>query len=214
MHEVLLHVVNLWDIAESIAWGTENIRRNSIGDPLVLMNVSRLWSQFITSYPRLWSHLLINTDDEDVLEYLQLFLQLSYNTQLFIVLHGSAAVGGGIMAELLKVGDRIGALVYPPSVSRPTLAGFGFHLGVPHDRPQHIGRWYELEVQSSMRRRQYMNPFPASIQSLWVDGLFLLSHLVTLPYFLSLSSLSMRISLDEDVPLVHQELSSRPLRGL
>ena len=206
----------LWDIAEGIAWGTETIPRNSISDPLALMNVSQLWSQFIPSYPRLWCNLLIDTDDEDVLDHLKLSLQLSRNRQLFIVLHGSAAVCDGIVAELLRVGDRIGALVYPPSVSRPTLAEFGFHLGVLHDQAQHICQWYELEVQSAMRRRQNMNrySFPASIQSLWVDGLFFPSHLVTLPYFQSLSSLSMRISLDEDVPLVHQELSSRPLRGL
>ena len=206
MHEVLLHVVNLWDIVECMAWGTENIPRNSISDPLVLMNVSRLWSQFVTSCPQLWSHLLIDTDNEDVLEHLQFFLQSSYNTPLFIVLHGSAAVGSGIVAELLKVGDRIDVLVYPPSVPRSTFAGLGFHLRVPHDLPQHIGRWYELEVQSSMRRRRYMNSFPASIQSLWVDGLFLPSHLVTLPYFQFLSSLSMRISLDGDLPPVHHEL--------
>ena len=86
------------------------------------MNVSRLWSQFITSYPRLWSHLLVNTDDEDVLEYLQLFLQSSYNMQLLIVLHGSAAVGGGIMAELLsgRGGGGSGMLIFDEPAHPPT----------------------------------------------------------------------------------------------
>jgi hypothetical protein len=97
MHEVLAYVVNLWDIAESRAWETEVIPKNYISDPLVLTDVSRQWSQFITWSSQLWSYLLIDTDDEDALEYLQLFLKLSRNRQLFIALHGSAAVCDAIV---------------------------------------------------------------------------------------------------------------------
>jgi hypothetical protein len=202
MHEVLLYVVSLWDLAESRAWGTP---RNYISDPLVLTNVSRQWSKFITSSPQLWSYLLIDTDDEDVLEYLQLFLQLSCNRQLFIFLHGSAIVCDAIMVDLLEVGDRIGALVYPPNVSLSTLAMFQFYLGAAHDQLQQICQWYEVEAQSSTQPQQDMNrySFPTSIQSLWMDGLFLLSNLVTLPHFQSLSSLSVRISVDSALPPAH-----------
>jgi len=111
MHKVLLYAVSLWDIAESTARGTEITPRNYMGDPLVLMNVSWRWNLFVTSSPQLWSYVLIDTDDEDVLEYLQLSLQLSCNTKLFIVLHGSAALCDTLLRDLLRVGDRIGTLV-------------------------------------------------------------------------------------------------------
>jgi len=203
MCEVLLYVVSLWDIAESRAGGTEIIPRKYSSNPLVLMNVSRLWRKFITSTPRLWTYVLIDTDDEDVLEYLQVFFQLSRNMQLFIFLHGSAVVCDAIMADLLTVGDRIGALVYPPGVSLSTLAMFQFYLGEAHD--QQIRQWYELEGQSPMQPQQHMNrySFPTSIQNLWMDGLFLLSNLVTLSHFRSLSSLSVRLSIDGGFPPAH-----------
>ena len=202
MHEILMYVVSLWDIAESRARGTEIIPGNYISGPLFLMNVSRRWSKFITASPQLWSYLLVDTDDEDVLENLQLSLRLSRNRQLFIFLHGSAIVSDAIMADLLGVGDRIGALVYPPNVSLSTLAMFQFYLGEAHDQ---ICQWYGLEVQSSMQPQQDMNrhSFPTSIQSLWMDGLYLLSNLVTLPHFQSLSSLSVRISVDRGLPPAH-----------
>jgi len=200
MHEVLLYVVSLWDIAESREWGTGIILRNHISGPLLLMNVSRGWSDFITSSPQLWSYLLIDTDDEEVLEYLQLCLHLSRNRQLFIFLHGSATVCDAIMVDLLGVAHRIGALIYPPKPSLSTLAMFQFYLVEAHD--QQICQWYELQMQSSTQPQQDMNrySFPTSIQSLWMDGLFLLSNLVTLPHFQSLSSLSVRISVDIGLP--------------
>jgi hypothetical protein len=206
MHEVLLYVVSLWDIAESKAWRTGTTPRNYTSGPLLLMNVSRRWSNFITESPQLWSYLLIDTDDEEVLEYLQLSLLLSHNIPLFIFLHGSAIVCDAIMVDLLGAGNRIGALVYPPNVSLSTLAMFQFYLGEAHD--QQICQWYELEVQSSMQPQQNMNrySFPTSVQSLWMDGLILLSNLVTLPHFQSLSSLSVRLSVDRGLlpPLNHR----------
>jgi len=205
MHNVLLYAVSLWDIAESRAWGTEIIPRNHMGDPLMLMNVSRRWSLFITSSPQLWSYVLIDTDGENVMEYLQLFLQLSCNTKLFIVLHGSAALCDTILVDLLRVGDRIGALVYPPNVSRSTLARFQFYLGASHDQLEHVCRWYKLEVQSTMQPQQFLNhySFPTSIQSLWMGGQIPLSRVVTLSHFQSLSFLSVRISLDMAIPPAH-----------
>jgi len=201
MLEILLYVVSLWDIAESRAWGTGTIPRNNISGPLLLMNVSREWCKFITSSPQLWSYLLIDTDDEEVLEYLHFSLLLSGETRkLFIVLHGSAIVCDAIMVDLLGVANRIGALVYPPNVSLSTLAMFQFYLGEAHD--QQICQRYELQMQSSTQPQQHMNhySFPTSIQSLWMDGLFLLSNLVTLPHFQSLSSLSVKISVDRGLP--------------
>jgi hypothetical protein len=202
MHEVLLYSVSLWDIAESRTWGTEIIPRNHMGDPLVLMNVSRRWSQFITSSPQLWSFMLIDTGDKDVLEYLQLFFLLSRNRRLFIVLHGNGSVCGRVVMDLLRAGDRISTLVYPPNVSRFTLARFQFYLDAPHDQLEHICRWYKLEVQSGTQPQQYLKhySFPISIRSLWLDGLFPLSRLVTLSHFQSLTFLSVRISIDAVVP--------------
>jgi len=201
MHEVLLYAVSLWDIAESRARGTEIIPRNHMGDPLVLMNVSRRWNLFITSSPQLWSYVLIDTDDEDVLEYLQLFLQLSCNSKLFIILHGSAALCDTLLVDLLRVGDRIDALVYPPNVSRSTLA----RVGASHDQLEHVCRWYKLEVQSAMQPQQVLNhySFPTSVQSLWMGGLFPLSRVVTLSHFQSLLFLSVRIGLDMALPPAH-----------
>ena len=198
MHEVLLYAVSLWDIEESRARQTEIIPRNYMGDPLVLVNVSWRWRQLVTSSPRLWIYVLIDSDDEDVLEYLQLFLHLSRNMKLFIVLHGSAALCDTILVDLLRVGDRIGALVYPPDVSRSTLARFQVYLDASHDQPEHVCRWYKLEVQSVVKPQQCLNhySFPTSIQSLWMGGPFPLSRLVTLSHFQSLSFLSVKISLD------------------
>ena len=202
MHSILLYAVSLWDIVESRPWETEIIPRNSIGDPLVFVNVSRRWSQFITSSPQLWSYLLIDTDDEDVLEYLQLFLRLSRNAKLFIVLHGSAVLCDAIVVDLLQVGDRIGALVYPPNVPPSTLGRFQFYLSAPHDQFEHVCRWYKLEVRSP---QHYMNhySFPTSIQSLWMDKLLPLSRLMALSHFQSLSSLSVRISHDRFLSTAH-----------
>lgn len=202
MREVLLYAVSLWDITESRAGGTEIIPRKSISNPLVLMNVSQPWRTFVTSTPRLWTYLLIDTDDEDVLEYLQVFFKMSGNMKLFIFLHGSAVVCDAIMADLLAVGDRIGGLVYPPNVSPSTLAMFQFYLGEAYDQPQENCQWCELEGQSPMQPQHDMNrySFPTSIQSLWMDGVFLLSNLTTLSHFQSLSSLSVRITHDRGLP--------------
>ena len=204
MHLVLLYAVNLWDIVESRPWETEITPRNYMGDPLVLMNVSRRWSQFITSSPQLWSCVLIDTDEEDVMEYLQLFFLLSCNRRLFIVLHGSGDVRDGIVMDLLRVGDRIDTLVYPPNVSRSTLARFQFYLGASHDQLKHV--WHKLEVQSDMQPQQDMDPYslPISIQNLWMPGLFPLSRLATLSHFQSLSFLSIKISLDRVLPPAHK----------
>ena len=153
MHEVLLNVVNLWDIAESRSWGTDFIPRHYIGDPLVLTSVSRLWSQFITASSQLWSHLLIDTDGRDIMEYPQLFfLLLSRNRRLFIILHGSGDISDGVVMNLLRVGDRIDTLVYPPNVSHSTLAKFRFFLGTSHERLEHVCQWHKLEVQSPCNR--------------------------------------------------------------
>jgi hypothetical protein len=209
--------INLWDLAESRAWGTEVIPRQYISDPLILTSVSRRWSQFITSSPQLWSYLVIDTGDEDVLEYLQLFLRLSRNAKLFIVLHGSAALCDAIVVGLLRVGDRIGALKYPPNVSRSTLARFRFYPGTSHDQLEQVSRWYKLTVQSGMPPRQYRNhySFPTSIQSLRVVGLLPLSRLVTLSHFQYLSFLSVRISLDGFLPPAHSYRLELPrLEGL
>jgi hypothetical protein len=215
MHEILLYSVSLWDIAESRAWGTEIIPRNHMGDPLVLMNVSRRWSQFITSSPQLWSYMLIDTDGEDVLEYLQLFSLLSRNTRLFIVLYGSSNVSGRIVMGLLRVGDRIDTLVYPPNVSRSTLARFQFYLDASHDQLEHVCRWHKLEVQSGMQRYSKQYSFPISTQLLWMGGAFSLSRLVTLSHFQSLTFLSVRISLDGFLPPAHSyELQLLRLEGL
>ena len=198
MHSVLLHAVSLWDIAESRVWGADIIPRKHWSDPLVLMNVNRRWSQLITSSPLLWSHVLIDTDDDDVLDYLQLFLLLSRNKRLFIVLHGSGSVYDDILVQLLQVGSRIDTLVYPPNVSRSTLARFRFYFGTSHED---IWRWSGLEVQSGTQPQRCLHyTFPISMQSLWMSGLFPLSRLVTLSDFQSLSSLSVRISLDRALP--------------
>jgi len=212
MHEVLLYAVSLWDIAESRAREPEIIPRNHMGDPLILMNVSRRWCQLVTSSPRLWSYLLIDTDDEDVLEHLQLFLHFSRNMKLFIVFHGSVALCETILTNLLRVGDRIGDLVFPPNVSRSTLARFRVYL---ETSPEHACRWYGLEVQSVMQPQQYLNhySFPTSIQSLWMDGLFPLSRLVTLSHFQSPSFLSVRISLDMALPPAHRYRLELPCLG-
>ena len=201
MHSVLLYAVSLWDIAESRVWGADMIPRNHWGDPLVLMNVSRGWGQFIASSPQLWSYVLIDTDDEDVLEYLQLFLLLSRNRRLFIVLHGSGDVCGDIMVHLLQVGDRIDTLVYPPNISRSTLARFRIYLGTSHDQLEDVCRWCKLEVQSGTQPQRYLHyTLPISTQSLCISGLFPLSRLVTLSDFQSLSFLSVRISHDRALP--------------
>ena len=199
MHSVLLYAISLWDITESRVWGAEMIPRNHWGDPFVLMNVSWGWSQFITSSPLLWSYVLIDTDDDNILEYLQWSFLLSCNQHLFIVLHGSNNVCSDILMHLLQVGDHIETLVYPPTVSRSTLTRFQVYLGTLHDQPEHI--WQKLEVQSSMQPQRYLHyTFPISIQSLWMGGLFPLSRLMTLSHFQSLSFLSVRISHDRASP--------------
>ena len=195
MHDVFLYVVSLWDIAESRAWETEIIPRTHIDGPLVLTSVSQRWSRFVTSSSPLWSYLIINTADEDVLEYLQLFLLLSRNRRLFIVLQGSTVVCDAIVMDLLRVGDRIDTLIYPPSISRPTLEKFGVCSEIAHDQLGLISPWCRLSV---MQPRQDMNDysFPTRIQGLWIDGLFPLSKLGMLLHFQSLSCLSLTICPD------------------
>ena len=206
MHLVLLYAVTLWDIAESRVWGADMIPRNHWGDPLVLMNVSRGWSKFITSSPQLWSHVLIDTeDDDDALEYMKLSFLLSRNRRLFIVLHGRGDVCGDILVHMLQASNRIDTLVYPPNVSPSTLTRFRFHFGASHDQLQHIRRWCKLEVQSGTQPQRYLQyTFPISTQSLWMSGLFPLSRLVTLSDFQSLSFLSARMCLDTALPPAHK----------
>ena len=70
MHDVFLYAVSLWDIAESRLRETEIIPRSHIDDPLALTSVSQRWCRFVTSSSPLWSYLIIDTGDEDVLESL------------------------------------------------------------------------------------------------------------------------------------------------
>ena len=194
MHEVLLHVVSLWDIAESRAWEPKMIPRYHISSALVLTSVSQQWCQFVISSSWLWSYLPIDTDDEDALEYSQLFLHLSRNHRLFIVLHGKAVVCDDIVMALLRVGNRIDGLVYSPNISHSTLAKFKFYLREAHLQLQQICPWYELEVHSVMQPQQHMDYyyFPTSIRGLWMDGLFalLLPNLPTLAFSKPLISFS------------------------
>ena len=212
MHEVLLNVVNLWDIAESRAWGTEVISRHYISDPLVLMSVSWQWSRFITSSSQLWSYLFIDTDGKDIMEYLQLFFLLSRNRRLFIILHGSGDVCDGIVMNLLRVGDRIDTLVYPPNTSHSTFAKFWFYLGTSQEQLERVCPWYKLEVQSVIQPPQYVDPylFPTSLQSLWMDGLFPLPELGALSYFRSLSFLSVNVALSYFRPPSSFDMDGRP----
>jgi len=203
MYDVFLYVVNLWDIAESRAWEPKIIPRYHKSSALVLTSVSQRWSNFVISSSRLWSYLLVDTDDEDALEYLQLFLHLSHNCRLFIVLHGGAVVCDDIVMDLLRVGNRIDGLVYESNISRSTLAKFGCYLREPYSQLQ---SWYKLEVQSVTQPQHRMDyySFPTSIHSLWMDGLFPLPKLVTLSHFQYLSSLSVKIGLDSGLYLVHE----------
>jgi hypothetical protein len=197
LHEILLYVIDPQRIAGSRALETEYIRGHTNG-PLVLTNVSWRWSRFITSSPLLWSYWLIDTDDDDALEYLQLFLLLSRNTPLFIALHGRAVVSDTIATALLRAGDRISALLYPPNVSRSTLAKLGLCQDPARNQIEPSCPWYKLEVQSVTQSSQHTNHyyFPTLIQSLSIGVPFTLSNLVTLSHFRSLSSLSAKISLD------------------
>jgi len=162
MYDIFLYVVNLWGIAESRARELKVIPSYYISSALVLTSVSQRWSQFVISSPQLWSYLLIDTDDDNALEYLQLFLHLSHNFRLFIVIHGSAVVCDDIVMDLLRVGNRIDGLVYGLDISRSTLAKFGCYPREPYSQ---IQPWYKLEVQSVMQPQQGMNyySFPTSI---------------------------------------------------
>jgi hypothetical protein len=197
MQEALLYVIDPQRIAGSRAWVAEFIRGPTNG-PLVLTNVSRRWNRFITSSPLLWSYLLIDTDDNDALEYLQLSLLLSRNTRLFIVLHGSAVVSDTIATALLRAGHRINSFLYPPNVSQSTLAKFGVCQEPARNQIEASCPWYKLEVQSVTQPSQATNhySFPTSIQSLSIDVPVSLSNFATLSHFQSLSSLSAKISLD------------------
>jgi hypothetical protein len=203
MHDILLSVVSLQDITENGVWGTEVTPSNRKNGPLVLTSVSRRWSQFITSSPQLWSHLLIDTNDGDALGHLQLSLLLSCETPLFIALHGSAVVSDAIVMALLQVGDRIKTMIYPRNVSPSTLAKFRLYLGPVHHQIESNYPWHELEVQSVIGTRQhtYHYSFPTSIQSLWMDALFPLSNtnIVMLSHFQSLSFLSVRLGHDTGI---------------
>jgi len=200
MHIVVLYAVSLWDIAENRARETGIASRRQMISPFALTGVSRRWSQFIISSPQLWSYLLIDTDDDDALEYVQLSLLLSRNTRLFIVLHGSTVLCDAIVIALLRASDHINALVYPPNVSRSTLAKFPPGLVAEH---YPTCPWHRLEMQSVMRSQKHTNhfSFPTSIQCLWLDGLFPPYNLISLSHFPSLSFLSMRISPDRGLSL-------------
>ena len=195
MHDVFLYAVSLWDIAESRTWETEIIPRSHADGPLALTSVSQQWNRFVTSSPPLWSYLVIDTGDEDVLESLRLFLLLSRNRRLFIVLRGKVVVCEAIVTELQRVGDRIDALIYPPSISHPTLGKVGVYPELAHDQLESIRPWYRLSV---MQPRGHVNDysFPSSLQGLWIDGPFPMSHLGILSHFRSLSSLSLTFYLD------------------
>ena len=212
MYEVLLYVVNLWGIAESRAWEPKLIPRYHINSAPVLTSVSQQWCQFVISSSRLWSYLLIDTDDEDALEYLQLFLHLSGNHRLFIVLHGRTVVCDGIVMDLLRVGNRIDALVYEPNMSRSNLAKFRFYLKEAHFPLQQNCRWYELEVQPVTQPQQHKDyySFPTSVRGLWMDGLFPLPNLPTLSQFQYLASLSVEIGLDRSLSLVNKRRLELP----
>jgi len=122
MYEVLLYVVNLWDIAESRAWEPKVIPRYYISNALVLTSVSQRWSQFVILFPWLWSYLFIDTNDKDTLEYLQLFLHLSHNHHLFIVLHGRAVMSDSICDRSTVATDN-GELLSPLKLANCDVGG-------------------------------------------------------------------------------------------
>ena len=55
--------------------------------------------------------------------------------------------------ELLQVGDRIDALIYPPSISHPPLGQFGVYPEPGHNQLESIRPWYRLSV---MQPRGYV----------------------------------------------------------
>jgi hypothetical protein len=203
MHNVLLYAVSLWDILEIRMLEVIVAPRSQPISPFVLTSVSRRWSQFVTSSPQLWSHLLIDIDNDDALECLQLSLLLSRNTRLFIALSESSIACDAIVMDLLRVDDRIDTLVYPPNASRSSLAKFQSGLEAARYQHEPICLWYILEVQSVIWPQRHTNhySFPTSIRSLRMDGLLPLANLVTLSPFQSLSFLSVGIGRDRGLSL-------------
>jgi hypothetical protein len=120
-------VYHLGDLASEGHWTTRSQAGYQDG-PLVLASVSRAWCKIATTYPRLWSTILIDQSEADCLERIHLFLDRSGKELLDIVFMYYGTPSQSLTDFLMEHADRfktflalsaIGTVVFPSQMEIP-----------------------------------------------------------------------------------------------
>jgi len=161
----------------------------SIADvALTLASVSQSWSYFVLKDARLWSQILIDTDDPDSPDHLQLYLHLSSTTTLFIVLRGWNPISGIQLRLLMQESYRIGILVHAHSQPLMRLDDMTSTI---RDSPEALCPFIGLEVYSESHKPKPSKCFlyPPFIHTLRLHGFCPYSMMSALWSFQLLSEL-------------------------
>ena len=187
VHYVFMEAVQWFDLK----YGMDDfldIPRSIADVALTLVSVSKKWSRFVLQDPRLWSQILIDTDDPESPNHLQLYLHLSGKTTLYIVLRGSNPISGAQLKLLVQESDRIGILIHPHNQPMIRLDDMTSTI---HDSPEALFPFIELEVFNESRRPKPSKCFlyPPSIHTLRLYGFCPYSMMSALSSFQLLTEL-------------------------
>ena len=191
IHQIFMETVHWFDIK----YGMEAYcnTSNPVADgALTLSCVSQKWRDVVFKDAHLWSQILVDTNDSESTDRLRLYLGLSQQTNLLVVLRGWKPVCGELLNLLMEASYRIVILVHPYDQPLIRLSDMSSTI---HESPAPIGPFIELNVygQSHGPRPPKSFFYPPSVHRLWLHGNCRYSTMSDLQSFQSLSELSIGI---------------------
>jgi hypothetical protein len=185
---------------------SSEITARSRDAPLILASVSRAWCEIATTYPPLWSTIIIDQSEEDYLERMDLFLDRSGKELLDVVLlyYGPRALH--LEDFLMGHADRLNSFV---------------PLSVKYDRGPYTGtletlaRSMNWNIYRSSRRRISTVPIPKCVRRVQLPEVYF-DHeaLNQFMCFQNLESLSVSIKLEPKSTLWDREVRFELLQHL
>ena len=187
VHYIFMEAVQWFDLK----YGMDDfldIPRSIADVALTLVSVSKKWGHFVLKDPRLWSQILIDTNDPESPNHLQWYLHLSGKTTLFIVLRGSSPISGTQLELLMQESNRIGLLIHPHNQPLIRLDDMASTM---RDSPEALLPFIELEVYNASHKPKPSKYFlyPPSIHTLRLYGFCPYSMMSALSSFQLLTEL-------------------------
>jgi hypothetical protein len=161
--------------------------------PLILASVSRAWSQIATNYSPLWSTILIDQSESDYLERIHLFLNLSGQEPLDIILLDHTTPTLHLNDFLVEYANRFRTLVSLAAELRSY--DYSFRME-PQESP---ASFINCSVYTSKPRRTSTVPLPKCLRGIQLqESRFDSTSLIQFTYFHNLEYLSIAIAPDPE----------------